>query len=79
VSVIADVIIEPCKHPRGCKELCEREPQVDALSDTNAELKMIVTLLLGSHFSCFYRTCFSDTRGDKGDGLNTEEKQHKQI
>lgn len=31
--------------------ICEVEPRADALSDTHTELKMIVTLVLGSHTS----------------------------
>lgn len=57
----------------------KRQPQVDALSDAQPKLKMIVALMQASHFSCYYPTWFSDSREDKVDVPNTEERQQLSL
>lgn len=56
--------------------ICGMEPRADAPSDTRTELKMIVALVLGGpHFSQHYLAWLNDRGGDKGDGLNAEERR----
>lgn len=44
--------------------ICEVKARADALSDTHTELKMIVALVLETHFSHHYLTWFNDTWGE---------------
>lgn len=44
--------------------ICEVELRADALSDTHAELKMIVTLVMGSHTSPTTISLGSTTLGE---------------